>query len=159
MFRPSRLETLRLVAPQAVGSRPLTFFSRTTSTSSATRLPKGGGAAARHLVASVVGFLEDVSGYISATYTERYSRRQTHGSEHDQERGRRKLYRYPQLRDRREDRVDDDRVLGDARQDVKSYYSAQAAWPIVENLAPGSTERGFSPAVARMCRAVRRASP
>src|SRR5215217_6743531 len=105
--------------------RSLAFFLCVSS--SAARLPRGG--AARHRVASVVGFLEDLPGYISATYTKRYRRRQSHGSEQDQKRRRRKLHCDTKLRDRREDRVDDDGVSGDAGQKIRprrtSYYARE----------------------------------
>src|SRR5215212_9324304 len=105
--------------------RSFAFFLR-TSTSSGARLPRGGEAAC-HLVASVVGFLEDLPGYISAPYTKRYRHRKGHGSEQDQERRRRKLHRDAKLRDRHEHRVDDDGVSGDAGQQIRPRCSSDYA--------------------------------
>src|SRR5919107_2010520 len=62
--------------------------------------------------AAVVGPLDDGLGHVAGAPAERYGRRQRHTSEHDQERGRRELDGYSELRERREDRVDDDRRLG-----------------------------------------------
>src|SRR5918997_6134331 len=100
-----------LIAPQAVYVGPLA--SPASRLASGTAVPPGG--TARGLVAPVVGLLEDLPGYLPAADPERHRRRQSYAPQHDQERVRRQLHRYPQLRQRREDRVHDDRVTSDAR--------------------------------------------
>ncbi len=62
--------------------------------------------------------LDDVLGDVAPSPAERYGRRQSHTAEHYQERGGGELHRYAQLRQRGERRIHDDRVAGDAGQDI-----------------------------------------
>jgi hypothetical protein len=70
------------------------------------------------LIAPFVTLLNDLPGYLSSTAPERYRRCQCHRPQQDQERVRRQLHRYPELRQRREGRINDDRVTSDARQQI-----------------------------------------
>jgi hypothetical protein len=80
--------------------------------------PRSAARAARYLVAPAIGLLKDVLGYLPAPGSESYRSSQSQRAEHDQERRRRQRHRYPELRDSREDRVDDDRVPRHARQEI-----------------------------------------
>src|SRR5215203_6053378 len=71
-------------------------------------------------VYTAVSPLNDVPGHFSAADPKRYRRGQPNPAEHDQKRRRRKLHRDPKLGDGCEDRIDDDGVSGDVRQDVRA---------------------------------------
>src|SRR5918997_1009631 len=103
-----------LIAPQAVYVGPPAAPASGLVPGPA--VPPGG--TARDLVATVAGLLEDLAGYLHAADPERYRRRQCHRPQQDQERVRRQLHRYPKLRQRREGRINDDRVTSDARQQI-----------------------------------------
>src|SRR5215207_7447047 len=76
------------------------------------------------LLLPVVIPLDDVFGDVPPSPAERYRRRERHRTKHYEKGGSGELHCYAEFGQGGEDRVDDDRVTGDARQDVAARGSS-----------------------------------
>src|ERR671921_588392 len=70
------------------------------------------------LIGPVVSLLNDLPGYLPSTDPERYRPGQRYSPKQDKERVSSQLHRYPKLRQRREGRINYDRVACHSRQDA-----------------------------------------
>src|ERR687897_477156 len=111
--RGLRGAAMLLVALQAMGSWAIAVLCTFIGAAS---LASGG--VGRYLVAPVISLLKDVPRYLPAAEPECYRCGQRHCPEQDQEGVRGQLHRDPKLGQSREDRIHDDGVPGDARQNV-----------------------------------------